>query len=85
MTTTPMNMNELLNQLKRSKDNVADFVIHNLNDKTGHVLQLLERCDIDTLNELKQYMMNDQKHLYDIIMERRMNYVIGFVDNIKLK
>lgn len=75
MTTTPMNMNELLDQLKRSKDNVADFVIHNLNDKTGHVLQLLERCDIDTLNELKQYMMNDQKHLCHIMRERRMNYV----------
>lgn len=75
MPTTPMNMNELLDQLKRSKDNVADFVIHNLNDKTGHVLQLLERCDIDTLNELKQYMANDQKHLCYIINERRMNYV----------
>ena len=75
MPTTPMNMNELLDQLKTSKDNVADFVIHNLNDKTSHVLQILERCDIDTLKELKQYMMNDQKHLYDIIMERRMDYL----------
>ena len=75
MTTTPINMNELLDQLKTSKDNVADFVIHNLNDKTSHVLQILETCDIDTLKELKQYMMNDQKHLCHIIMERRMDYV----------
>jgi hypothetical protein len=45
MPTTTMNMNELLDQLKTSKDNMADFVIHNLNDKTSHVLQILERCD----------------------------------------
>ena len=75
MTTSPMNMNELLNQLKTSKDNVANVVIHKLNDNVRHVLKILETCDIDTLKDLKQYMVNDKRHIYDIIMERRMDYV----------
>ena len=75
MTTSPMNMNELLNQLKTSKDNVANVVIHKLNDNVRHVLKILETCDIDTLKDLKQYMVNDKKYIYDKIMERRMDYV----------
>jgi hypothetical protein len=75
MTTSPMNMNELLNQLKTSKDNVANVVIHKLNDNVRHVLKILETCDIDTLKDLKQYMVNDNRHIYDKIMERRMDYV----------
>jgi hypothetical protein len=76
MTTSPMNMNELLNELKTTEKNVANVLVNGLrNNNNKTLLQILKTCDIHTLKELKQYMVNDQKHLYDTIMERRMNYV----------
>lgn len=76
MTTSPMNMNELLDELKTTEKNVANVLVNGLrNNNNKTLLQILKTCDIHTLKELKQYMVNDQKHLYDIIMKRRMDYV----------
>lgn len=71
-----MNMNELLDELKTTEKNLASVLVNGLrNNNNKTLLQILETCDIHTLKELKKYMVNDQKHLYDIIMKRRMDYV----------
>ena len=75
MTTSPMNMEELLCHLKTTKENVVDVVTHKLNDNDDHLLQILELCDLDTLDELRQYMVNKKKNLFTKIDERRMNHV----------
>ena len=76
MTIYPMNMNELLTQLKTTKDNVGSVLAHGLRDNDNiNLLQILETCDISTLVEVKQYMKKDIKDLYDKITERRLRYV----------
>lgn len=76
MTISPMNMNELLTQLKTTKDNVGSVLAHGLRDNNNsNILQILETCDIHTLEEVKHSMNEYSTHLFDIIMERRMNYI----------
>jgi len=76
MTTQELNMNELLKELKTTQERVSNVIAHGLrkHDNTK-LLHLLEKSDIDTLKEVKQYMIEDSTHLFDIIMERRMNYI----------
>ena len=76
MTTHELNMNDLLTELQTSKDHLASITAHGLRDNNNsNVLQLLEKCDIHTLEEVKHSMNEYSTHLFDIIMERRMNYI----------
>ena len=76
MTNQPLNMNQLLKELRTSQDHMANVLAHGLRDNNNkNILQILEKCDIHTLEEVKQSMNEYSTHLFDIIMERRMNYI----------
>ena len=72
-----LDIKDLLNELKISDKNIGSDISYKFvgENSRKEILQILERYGISTLENVVEYMKKHKTTLFNIIIERRTNYV----------